>query len=148
MSGPKTKREISDYLRSKKITPTAQRVEMAAVLLEKPQHLTAEEIYQMINEEFEVASRATIYNNLHLFVNVGLLKTLNVSPTLCVYDSNLNDHFHIIDEESGEIFDINMGEDLLASLVKQMAKSAKNPKGESYSLQLKQLVFRGKKSEI
>lgn len=146
MSGPKTKREISDYLRSKNITPTAQRVEMASVLLAKPQHLTAEEIYQMINEEFEVASRATIYNNLHLFVNVGLLKTLNVSPTLCVYDSNLNEHFHIIDQQTGEIFDIDMEPGLLDELVQKMEIAAEEKNKMKYRLNFKQLVFRGMKN--
>lgn len=98
--------EPLELLRSKNITPTAPRIELARLLCGKPQHLTAEEIYQRLNSTSQKISRASVYNNLHLFVKAGLVRTLNINPSLTIYDTNLEPHHHLIDAQTGEIFDI------------------------------------------
>ncbi len=98
--------ETVELLRSRNITPTAPRLKLARLLCGQPQHLTAEEIYRRLNQNGTKISRASVYNNLHLFVKVGLLRTLNINPALTIYDTNLEPHHHLVDAQTGEIFDI------------------------------------------
>jgi len=100
------KREIGELLRKKGINPTTQRVEVAYLFMQKPQHLSAEEVFHKINKEYEQVSQATIYNTLRLFVEKGVLRELVFSSDRIIYDSNIGPHHHFIDIESGKIYDI------------------------------------------
>jgi Fur family transcriptional regulator, iron response regulator len=100
------KREIGELLRKKGINPTTQRVEVAFLFMQKPQHLSAEEVFQKINKEYEQVSQATIYNTLRLFVDKGVLRELVFSSDRIIYDSNIGLHHHFIDTDSGKIYDV------------------------------------------
>lgn len=100
------KREVKDLLKSKGINPTSQRVEMAFCLLSKPRHLCADEIRGLLNKEYEQVSQATVYNNLKLFAEKGVVRELIVSSDRIYYDSNTTQHHHFIDTITGEIEDI------------------------------------------
>ena len=49
------------------ILSTPQRIEIAEILLEKPQHLSAEQIIDRLNATGSGVSKATVYNTLNLF---------------------------------------------------------------------------------
>jgi len=100
------KREVAEILRRKDINPTTQRIEIAHLLLQKPQHLSAEEILQKLNKEYEQVSQATIYNTLRLFVDRGVIRELVFSPDRIYYDSHIQPHHHFVDVETGCIYDI------------------------------------------
>jgi len=108
-------------LESAGIRSTSQRLEMAHLLLSKPQHLTADEVFGLINSHFPHASRATIFNNLKLFVEKAVIGTLELKSGKMYYDSNLTHHHHALDETTGEIIDI----DLDPALEKQLQDSLK-----------------------
>lgn len=103
------KREVVDLLRDKGIQPTTHRVEIAHLLLQKAQHLSAEEVYQKVNSDYEQVSQATVYNALRLFVERGVVRELVVSNDRIYYDSNTDVHHHFIDNTTGAIFDIPTG---------------------------------------
>ncbi|PJE01305.1 MAG: transcriptional repressor [Leptospira sp.] len=94
------------------IRSTSQRLEMAHLLLSKPQHLTADEVFGLINSHFPHASRATIFNNLKLFVEKGVIGTLELKSGKMFYDSNLDHHHHALDESTGQIIDIDLDPEL------------------------------------
>ncbi|MCZ8237230.1 MAG: Fur family transcriptional regulator [Leptospiraceae bacterium] len=94
------------------IRSTSQRLEMAHLLLSKPQHLTADEVFGLINSHFPHASRATIFNNLKLFVEKGVIGTLELKSGKMFYDSNLDHHHHALDEATGQIIDIDLDPEL------------------------------------
>jgi Fur family transcriptional regulator, iron response regulator len=100
------KRDLGERLRVGGINPTAQRVEIAHLLFQKPQHLSAEEIYNRINSEYERVSQATVYNTLRLFVEKQVVRELIFSSDRIYYDSNTAPHHHFIDVETGEILDL------------------------------------------
>ena len=54
-------------LESRGITPTPQRVEIARILLARPQHLSAEQVLGALKERQLAVSKATVYNPLGLF---------------------------------------------------------------------------------
>ncbi len=100
------KREIADLLREREINPTTQRIEIAHLLYEKPQHLSAEEIRQKMNSEYEKCSQATVYNTLRLFVEKDVVRELIFSSDRIYYDSNTEKHHHFVDVDSGNIYDL------------------------------------------
>ena len=85
---------------------TPQRLEIAGILLEKPQHLSAEQIIDALRLSGSGVSKATVYNTLNLFVERGLVKECIVDPERRFYDSNTQAHHHFYDVESGELTDI------------------------------------------
>jgi len=101
-----SKREITDLLKDKGINPTSQRVEIAHLLYQKPQHLSADEILAILNAEYEQVSQATVYNTLKLFVDKNVVRELIISSDRIYYDSNVMPHHHFVDIDSGKIFDI------------------------------------------
>jgi len=99
--------DIINKLKSSGVSPTSQRVEIAQALFARPQHLSAEQILQMVNEESSSkASKATVYNTLGLFAKKGLIKEVIVDPSKVFYDSTASDHFHFYNTDTGELTDI------------------------------------------
>jgi Fe2+ or Zn2+ uptake regulation protein len=94
------------FLQEHGIQATAQRVAIAEAVLENTQHPTADDILAEAQKRCSIVSRATVYNTLNLFVEKGLLRTQIIREGTVVFDPNVNNHHHFIDEEDGSIIDI------------------------------------------
>ncbi len=88
------------------ILPTPQRLEIAGILLEKPQHLSAEQIISQLASSGSSVSKATVYNTLKLFGDRGLVKELSVDSQRRFYDSSMHAHHHFYNIDTGELCDI------------------------------------------
>ena len=88
------------------ILPTPQRLEIADILLEKPQHLSAEQIIDELRVRGSGVSKATVYNTLNLFAQRGLVNECIVDPERRFYDSNTRAHHHFYDVDTGQLTDI------------------------------------------
>jgi len=88
------------------ILPTPQRVEIAGILLEQPQHLSADQIIDRLRKMGSAVSKATVYNTLNLFCERGLVKEVMVDPVRKFYDSTTHSHHHFYNMDSGELSDI------------------------------------------
>ena len=93
-------------LREHGIAPSAQRVAVAQYVLHTSEHPSADQVWTQVKTRFPHISRATVYNTLNLLVEEGLLKQLALAGGCLVFDPNVDDHHHFIDEDSGEISDI------------------------------------------
>ena len=140
----KSKKEICQILRDHQISPTSQRVEMAHLLLKRAQHLTAEDVFKLVNREFSKVSRATVYNNLNLFVEVGLLNELHITPTMKIYDSNTSHHFHFVDEGTGALTDIDPHGINDSKVIEQAQHAMKAQLGHAVQISDLQIVFKGR----
>ena len=98
--------DIRTFLLGHNITPTRQRVAIAAHMFGKQQHLSAENILEQVNFKGIQVSKATVYNTLRLFVTHGLLREVMIDPHRTLFDTNTTDHHHILNTETGEIRDI------------------------------------------
>ena len=92
------------------VLPTPQRLEVADVLLGKPQHLSADQIIEKLREENSTVSKATVYNTLNLFEKRGLIKECLVDPERRFYDSTTQPHHHFYNADTGELSDIPMND--------------------------------------
>ena len=98
--------EQAQRLRDHGINPSAQRVAIASYVLGTKDHPSADEVWTRVRESFPMVSRATIYNTLHLFVAKGLLREFVLTEGRVVFDSNVENHHHFIDEGTGKIHDV------------------------------------------
>jgi Fur family iron response transcriptional regulator len=98
--------KIAELLRQHGITPTHQRFEIARVLFERREHLSADQILALVNSRYAETSKATVYNTLKLFVEKKLIRELIVDPSKVVYDPNTQPHHHLYDVVTGKLTDV------------------------------------------
>jgi len=108
--------QIEHVLEDHSIRPTSQRVDIAKVLLAKPQHLSAEQVLAHVNTKDNLVSKATVYNTLNLFVDKGLIKQVIIDSRYVFYDSNTEPHHHFYNEDTGLLYDIDDEEMLLKEI--------------------------------
>ena len=108
--GSELNETVSRMLRAHGINPTSQRMEVAALLFSRGEHLSAEEVYSLMNVDGQKASKATVYNTLGLFAERGLIRELIVDPERVYYDPNTKPHHHFYDVSTGVLTDIDGSE--------------------------------------
>lgn len=101
-----TRSGVRSLIEQHGILPTPQRVEIAHILLERPQHLSAEQILDRLRAADSGVSKATVYNTLNLFSERGLIKEVMVDPVRKFYDSATYPHHHFYNVDTGELADI------------------------------------------
>ena len=99
-------RKTAALLKEHGINPSAQRVAIAQYVLHTERHPTAEQVIDRVMKKFPLVSRATVYNTLNLFVEKGLLRRYALARGNVVFDPNIDNHHHFIDETTGAIHDI------------------------------------------
>ncbi len=102
--------EIIAILRRHHIHPTTQRVIIARVLFAQRIHLSAENIFRLVNSDNRRVSKATVYNTLRLLTDKGVIREVIADPTRIFYDPNTEPHHHFFDVASGELTDISAEE--------------------------------------
>jgi len=97
---------ITALLREKGISPTSQRVAIGALLFERCEHLSAEDVFKQVNIDHPQVSKATVYNTLKLFAEHGLIREVIADPARVFYDPNISPHHHFFDVSTGKLMDI------------------------------------------
>ncbi|MEA2079787.1 MAG: Fur family transcriptional regulator [Pseudomonadota bacterium] len=100
--------EAAQRLRDYDILPTQQRVQIARLLLTRDQHLSADQVLELVNATGNRVSKATVYNTLGLFARQGILREVNVDPSRVFYDTNNSRHHHFYNIDTGELSDIDL----------------------------------------
>ncbi len=100
------RKDILETLKQHGVMPTSQRIEVAAIMLARPQHLSADQIIDKLKGRGSRVSKATVYNTLKLFSEQGIVKELNVDSSRKFYDSTTHSHHHFFQVDSGELSDI------------------------------------------
>lgn len=98
--------DVVEVLSRHGVQPSAQRIVVANYVLFTDEHPSADTVWARVKTGFPMISRATVYNTLNLFVEKGLLRELHLSPDSVVFDPNTDAHHHLIDEDSGRIYDV------------------------------------------
>lgn len=102
-----SEQSLVSRLRRAGLRPTRQRIALAKLLFGSGhRHVTAEQLHEEAILASIPVSLATIYNTLHQFTDVGLLRELSVSGTKTVFDTNTSSHHHYVFEADGRVEDI------------------------------------------
>ena len=115
---------------------TKQREHIFALLLEKRDHPTADEIFARARSGMSTISLATVYNCLETLVETKLIRQVNFEREPTRYCPNLTQHAHFYCRESGDIVDIELPEKVLSELMQVLP--------EGFSAQHIEIAYDGK----
>jgi Fur family iron response transcriptional regulator len=97
-----------EQLSSVGLRPTSQRMILAKLLFDGTRrHVTAEMLHDEVLKSQKKVSLATIYNTLHLFTKLGLLREIIVDSDCSYFDTNTTNHHHFYREDTRELIDID-----------------------------------------
>lgn len=96
-----------DKLKMTGVRMTPQRHAILSYLLDTCKHPTADEIYRSLEDRFPSMSVATVYNNLKVFIEAGLVRELTFGDVSSRFDADMSDHYHAQCERCGTIVDFD-----------------------------------------
>jgi len=96
---------LIDLLRGKGLKVTSQRLAIFNFILSRKDHPTAEQIYQKLRIEYPTISLGTIYKNLHLLEELGLIQELGFNEGSVRYDPDMEAHINMVCSKCGKISD-------------------------------------------
>ena len=113
--------DILKKLRSSKLRPTKQRVEIAKFLFEREKtfHFTVESLNRLlIKKSTSKIALATIYNTVHAFKAAGHLSEVELRGNKTYFDTNVLNHHHFYDSETAELIDIDANDIVIQKIPK------------------------------
>lgn len=102
----KSDKKIDQDLKSNLMRLTRQRAIIMEVLKGTTIHPTADWIYDKVRDSCPNVSLGTIYRNLNLLKEKGLIRELKYGKNTARYDGNSAPHHHIICIQCGKLEDI------------------------------------------
>jgi Fur family peroxide stress response transcriptional regulator len=88
------------------IPATHQRQVLYEVMQTMPGHPSPEEVYARVKKRVPAISLATVYKNIHLFLERGVLKELSMHHGSLRVELNSHDHHHMVCSHCKAITDI------------------------------------------
>ncbi len=71
-------------------------------------HPTAEDIYFVVRDEFPKISLGTVYRNLNLLADQGVILKLNCGDGIEHFDADTSPHNHFICRHCGRVIDLSV----------------------------------------
>lgn len=127
--------DIKKEIKSKPLRSTRQRAIILEVLKATSLHPTADWIYRKVRRKRPNVSLGTIYRNLNLLKEMGLIKELKFGKKTSRYDGKFVPHHHIFCIHCGKLEDVNCN--LHADFNKTVEKTS------GYRIVAHQLEFNG-----
>lgn len=95
------------WLAKGNVKATRQRVALARILVGDGQdrHVSAEDLREAAKAAGETVSVATVYNTLHLFARVGLMREIRLDADRVYFDTRVDNHVHFYWCNTGELED-------------------------------------------
>ncbi len=115
--------EIKEFLRSKGINPSLQRIKIYQYLLKNRTHPRVEDIYAELVNEIPTLSKTTIYTTLNLFVSKGIVSKIMIEDGEVRYDIDTTPHGHFKCIKCGRVYDI----DIKPSIFKDISTDGHQP---------------------
>ena len=85
---------------------TKQRRMIVEELRKTTSHPTADWIYRKVRRRLPRISLGTVYRNLELLTEHGVIRTLETAGTQKRYDGNVREHYHVRCVQCGRIADL------------------------------------------
>ena len=85
-----------------------QRERILKLLKSTGSHPAADWVYEKLKAEFPNLSMGTVYRNLNILSEQGLIKKIDFGSTYDRFDANIKPHYHFICEICGAIKDLDL----------------------------------------
>ena len=69
-------------------------------------HLSAQNIFERVRAQHPEISIATVYRNLNILMESGLVQVVGHSSQLEIYDARTDEHAHFVCRQCGKIIDV------------------------------------------
>lgn len=122
-------------IKSSPMRSTKQRSMILEVLTRTKAHPTAGWIYEQVKEHYSNISLGTIYRNLNLLKDNGIIKELKFGKNTARFDANAEPHDHLFCLECGKL------EDVKCTFHPDLTKTVEEENG--YKIVSHQLEFSG-----
>ena len=101
--------EVLQSLRAKGIRITYTRRAVLSYLVASHEHPSAEKIYRDLLPQFPSMSLATVYNNIKVLIDEGVVSEIKVrNDTTTYFDFMGHDHLNVVCEKCGRIADVDI----------------------------------------
>ena len=110
------KNRLHEAFTRKGMRYTKQREQIYNILLDKRDHPTAEEIFLRARDKLGSISFATVYNCLDTLVECDLVRQVHIDRESTRYCPNLSEHAHFHDDDTGEVYDVRLDQEILEKL--------------------------------
>lgn len=101
-------KRFKEFLQTKGLKPTYQRLRILEYLEKHRTHPTVEEIYEYLTREIPTISKTTIYNTLNALLEKGIIHAITITGTETRYDFKTSPHRHLLCKRCGRIIDIEI----------------------------------------
>lgn len=127
--------ELLAMLAEHGLAATSQRLALlAAVLDAHGRHPSAEDLYRELSARFPTLSRATVYNNLAVLGNAGLIEKLE-TPEGSRFGPVAAPHVNLVCSACGAIADVLVGDPDLEALIRRATSAGSfTPRSVSLSV--------------
>ncbi|MBI2847484.1 MAG: transcriptional repressor [Chloroflexi bacterium] len=86
---------------------TYQRQVILEELVKVKSHPQASEVYEMVRRRIPSISFGTVYRNLRLLRDKGLIQELTLGKHASRWDGDVNSHYHFTCESCGVVYDMD-----------------------------------------
>ena len=114
---------------------TKQREAILKLLRSARSHYTADQVYDEVRKEVPNISKGTVYRNLKVLQEMGLVSELSLNGSLSRFEAKRESHYHFRCERCGRVFDLD--EPINNELNKRIAKKT------GFQVTYHQMEFRG-----
>ena len=73
---------------------------------QRDRHVSAEDLYLSLKDRGEGLSLSTVYLNLNVLSDAGVLREFQGAEGQKLYDSNVSPHYHLICKDTGQVLDV------------------------------------------
>jgi Fe2+ or Zn2+ uptake regulation protein len=114
---------------------TKQRAAILELLRGDYIHLTADQIYDEVRKEIPNISKGTVYRNLKVLQEMGLVSEVSLNDTVSRFEAKRDDHYHFRCQGCGRVLDVD--EPINKELDRRIAEKT------GFKISYHQLEFRG-----
>src|ERR1700737_742876 len=91
--------------RGHRVTP--QRLVIHRALAARQQHVTAEQVLELVSQSLPGTSLPTVYATLELFEELGLVRRVSTGSGAVLFDSRVVPHAHAVCRHCGSVADVH-----------------------------------------
>ncbi len=84
---------------------TKQKSRILETVCASHEHPTAEQVYNMISDEFDGLSLGTVYRNLSRMADSGMIRRISVNNSPDRFDGDMSPHYHVCCSRCGRFDD-------------------------------------------
>lgn len=132
-------KQAQDYLNSKEIHFSQQRIAIMDYLMKHRTHPTVDEIYLALSPQMPTLSRTTVYNTLKLFAEQEAIQIVNIEEKNARFDACTLPHAHFFCTKCGTIYDIPFSEEA----EREQSQPCSNPNLKEFTIKSTQIYYKG-----